>query len=197
MSYLVEHIKQHCSQSQTGKIACVYYYFYYGHDQDEAGPFLQWLLNQLCRQADLVPSSVYEMYKYGGTPSLVELLQALEGILDSFEITYVIVDAIDESKPRKDLLKVLRDLATDPRFKKLQLLASSREYIDIEKVMEEFSVSVSMANPFVEEDIRLHIHSALQSDPKFRRWPQEILDEVEAAVSKGAEGMYFTVLPPR
>lgn len=135
------------------------------------------------------------MYKYGGAPSLVELLQALEVMLDNFEITYVIVDAIDESKPRKDLLRVLRDLATDARFKKVQLLASSREYIDIEKVMEEFSISVSMANPFVEEDIRLHIRSNLQSDPKFRRWPQELLDEVEAAVSKGAEGMYFAVLP--
>ena len=190
MSYLIEQVKQHCGQSQKGKIAYVYYYSYYGHNQDEAVPFLRWLLNQLCRQADLVPGNVYKMYKYGGEPSLVELLKALEDILDKFEITYVILDAIDESNPREDLLKVLRDLVTDSRFKKLQILASSREYIEIERVMEEFSVSVSMANPFVEEDIRLHVRSTLQSDPKFRRWPQELLDEVEDAISTGARGMY-------
>jgi hypothetical protein len=193
MSYLIEQIKQHCDQSQKGRTAYVYYYSYFGHNQDEAGPFLRWLINQLCRQANFVPGSVYKMYKYGGEPSLVELLKALEDILDKFEITYVIVDAIDESNPREDLLKVFRDLVTDSRFKKLQLLASSREYIDIERVMGEFSVSVPMANPFVEEDIRLHVRSTLQSDPKFRRWPQELLDEVEHAVSTGARGMYVAV----
>lgn len=56
--------------------------------------------------------------------------------------------------------------------------------------MEELSVSVSMANPFVEEDIRLLVRSTLRSDPKFRRWPQELLDEVERALPAGAKGMY-------
>ena len=189
MSYLIEQIKKHCGESPKGKFAYVYYYCYFGRNQDEAVPFLQWLLCQLCRQADLVPGNVYTMYKYGGEPSVVDLLNALEDILDAFEITYVIVDALDESNPREDLLKVFRDFITDSRFRKLQLLASSREYFGIERVMGEFSVSVSMANPFVEEDIRLHVRSILQSNPKFRRWTQELLAEVEDAVSKGAKGM--------
>ena len=193
ISYLIEQIKQHCDESSKEKSAYVYYYCYFGHDQDEAAPFLQWLLNQLCRQADLVPSSVYKMYKQGGEPSLVELLKALEDITDAFEIAYIVVDAIDESSPREDLLKVLRDLITDPRFKKIQLLASSREYIDIERVMEEISLSVSMANPSVEEDIRRYVHSTLQSNPKFRHWPQELLDEVEDTLSTGARGKYVVI----
>ena len=137
----------------------------------------------------MVPDSVYKMYKYGGEPNLVELLNALEEVLQKFEIAYVIVDAIDESNPREDLLKVFRDLATDLRFAKIQLLASSREYIDIEKVMEDFSVSVSMANDFVQADIRLHVRHELESNPKFTRWPRNLLDEVEEAVSIGARGM--------
>ena len=189
ISHLIERIKQHCYESPKGKFAYVYYYFYFGRDQDETVPFLRWLLCQLCRQANLVPGDVYKMYKFGGEPSVLELLKALEDILDEFETTYVIVDAIDESNPREDLLKVVRDLVTDSRFKKLQLLASSREYIDIERVMEEISLSVSMANPFVEEDIRLYVRSILQSNRKFRWWPQELLDEVEDAVSTGARGM--------
>ena len=189
MSYLIEQVKQRCEQSQSGRTAYVYYYCYFGHNQDEAVPFLRWLLNQLCRQADVVPNNVYKMYKYGGEPSLADLLMALENVVDRFEVTYLIVDAIDESNPREDLLKIFRDIITDPRFKKLQLLASSREYIDIEEVMEELSVSVSMANPFVEEDIRLCVRSTMQSDPKFEHWPQTLLDEAENAVSTGARGM--------
>ena len=190
MSYLITQARQYCDQLQDGKAACVYYYCYYGHDQDETGPFLRWLVNQLCRQANVVPGSVYKMYTYGGEPSLIELLNALEEVSQQFKFVYVIVDAIDESNPRKDLLKVFRDFATDLRFAKIQLLASSREYIDIERVMEDFSVSLSMANNFVQDDIRIHVRHRMNSNPKFTRWPQDLLDEVEEAVSIGARGMW-------
>jgi hypothetical protein len=157
MSYLVEQIKQHCDQSQQAKTACVHYYCYFGRSQDEAVPILRWLVSQLCRKIDWVPGSVYKMYKQGGEPSLVELLQALTELLEKFDTVYVAVDAIDESLPREDILKVFRDFATDSRFDKIQILASSREYIDIERVMERFSVPISMANSFVEDDIRLQV----------------------------------------
>ena len=136
------------------------------------------------------------MYKRGAEPSLGDLLEAVKDILGKFEITYIMVDAIDESNPREDLLKVFQDLVTDSRFEKVQLLASSRDYIDIERVMGEISVSVSMANPFVEEDIRLHVRVTLQSNRKFVRWPQDLLDEVEDTISRGAKGMYVVLNSP-
>jgi hypothetical protein len=163
------------------------------NNQDEAYHFLGWLIQQLCRQADLIPDNLYKIYKHGAQPSLVELLRALAEVLDAFEIAYIVVDAIDESNPREDLLKIFRELVTSLRFNKLQLLASSREYIDIERVMDDISVSVSMANPFVEEDIRLHVQSLLPSNHKFRRWPQQLLDDVVDALSTGAKGMYVAL----
>ena len=138
----------------------------------------------------MIPDSVYKMYKYGGEPSLVELLKALEEVSKKFEFVYVIIDAVDESNPREDLLKVFRDLVTDLRFAKIQLLASSREYIDIERVMEDFSVSLSMANDFVQDDIKFHVQHKMNTNPKFARWPQDLLYEVEEAVSIGARGMW-------
>ena len=193
MSHLITQVQQHCDREQDGKRACVYYYCYYGHGQDEAVPFLRWLINRLCRAADVVPGKVYMMYKHGVEPSLVVLLNALEELLQEFEIAYVIVDAIDESNPREDLLKVFRDLATDPRFERIRLLASSREYIDIERIMEDFSVSLSMANDFVQEDIRIHVRHKLESNPKFTRWSQDLLDEVEETLSTGARGMWVAL----
>ena len=133
------------------------------------------------------------MYKYGGEPSLADLLKAVEDLLNKYDDVYVIIDALDESNTRENLLRVLRDFATDPRFGKLNILASSREYIDIEKTMAEISMSVSIANPYVEEDIRLHVRSALRLNPRFERWPTELLTEVEETVSKGARGMYARV----
>ena len=193
ISYLTKQTQKHCEQSQVKKCTCVYYYCHYGHNRDETIPLLRWLLNQLYRQADVVPEDVYKIYKRGGQPDLMELLSAIADILGEFETIFVIVDAIDESNPRENLLKVLRDLVTDSRFQKVQLLASSREYIDIERIMHPISIPVSMANPFVGEDIRVHVRSVLLSNPNFRRWPSELLTEIENTVSKGAKGMYVAI----
>ena len=183
-------MEQHRSSSRTRKCAYVYYYCYFGRNQNEAAPFLRWLVNQLCRQANSTPRYVYGLYEECGEPSLEELLIAVGEVLGELDCTYLAIDALDESIPRNDLLHVLRTLPTESKFQKVQLLASSREYIDIEKVMGEFSVSVSMANPCVEEDIRLHVRSSLESNWKFKRWPQKLLDEVEDTLSRDAQGMY-------
>jgi hypothetical protein len=188
-SHLIEKIKEHCERSTTKKCAYVYYYCYFGHNQEEAAPFLRWTINRLCRQADLIPTYLYKLYKHGGEPSLEELLCALEAILDAFDNTYIVTDAIDESMPRDDLLRVLRDLATDSRFQKVQLLSTSRQYIDIEKVMQQISVSVSMCNPLLDEDIKLYVRSQLHSNPKFKHWPLHLREEVVEALSTGAKGM--------
>jgi hypothetical protein len=188
-SHLIEKIKEHCERPSTEKCAYVYYYCYFGHNQDEAAPFLRWTINCLYHQADIIPTYLYKLYKHGGEPSLEELLCALEAILDAFHNTYIVTDAIDESMPRDDLLRVLRDLATDSRFQKVQLLSTSRQYIDIEKVMQQISVSVSMCNPLLDEDIKLYVRSQLHSNPKFKHWPLHLREEVVEALSTGAKGM--------
>ena len=195
MSHLIEQIKRHCDHKTQRKRAYVYYYCYFGHNQDETVPFLRWLIGQLCRQADSIPDVVYKMYKWGTEPSLIELLEAAGQMFELFEVTYIVIDAIDESSvPRDDLLNVLREFILSPWPKNPQLLVSSREYIDIERVMRQFSLSMPMANSLVEKDIRLHVRSVLRTSKKFKRWPQALLSEVEEAVSKGANGMYVLII---
>jgi hypothetical protein len=189
-SYLIEEIKRHCKALLEKKCTHIYYYCYFGHNQDEAAPFLRWVINRLCRESDAMPSRVYDMFKHGGTPSLVDFMDALELMLSaSFDTVYITIDAIDESMPRADLLKLLRDLATDARFKKIQLLTTSRQYLDIERVMEEVSVEVSMSNSLVDEDIRTYVQSQLHTLPKFKRWSPNLLVQAEQALISKAKGM--------
>jgi hypothetical protein len=91
--------------------------------------------------------------------------------------------------PREDIIKVLRDLATDLRFQKVQLLITSRQYIDIEKVIEQVSMPLSMLNPLLHEDIRTYVRSQLGKNPKFNHWTSKIRDEVVEALTSGAKGM--------
>ncbi|KAM0810010.1 hypothetical protein AB5N19_10357 [Seiridium cardinale] len=189
-SYLVNTVKDHCNKATTSKLAFAYYYCYFGHNQDEAAPFLRWLITQLCRQLKAIPTYAYNLFEQGCEPSLPELLTCLSKSLECFDTAYVIIDAVDESKPRDDILKVIRDLACDARFHNLQILATSREYVDIERVLVGISRPVSMSNPFIAEDIRSYVHTTLQTNDKFKRWPQQLLTEVEEALSAGAKGMF-------
>jgi NACHT domain len=189
-SYLIEQVKSHCVESKSPQVTHAYYYCYHGHNQDEAAPFLRWIICRLCRQSGTVPVEVHRLYKRGGQPSLEELLDAFESVAKQFATIYIVVDALDESSSRIRLLRALNDFVNDRRFWMIQLLATSRRHIDIENVMSGSSVPISMSNPLVENDIRLQARSTLRSHPKFKRWPVHLLSEVEDAVAIGAKGMY-------
>jgi NACHT domain len=189
-SHLIESIKAYCLKSNSLRVTYAYYYCYHGHHQDEVVPFLRWIIARLCRQSECVPVEVYKLYKQGGQPSIEELLDALESIATHFGTVYLVVDALDESNPRCNLLRVLDDFVKHPRFEMIQLLATSREYVDIDNTMNNISSSILMSNPLVEGDIRLQVRSSLRTHPKFRHWPDDLLAEVEDAVSTGANGMY-------
>ena len=188
MSNLIEHVKNYCYGRGPG-YACVYYYCYFGHSQDETGPFLRWILLELCRKLGRVPLVVHELYRRGGNPTPRNLLATLEQVVEAFDSVFVFVDAVDESLERENLLRVLRDLAVDGRFQKLRLLATSREYLDIEDVMRDFATPISMRNPLVDDDIHLYITSKLAVHPRLKRWPAQLRKEVVRAVYTGANGM--------
>ncbi|KUJ12400.1 uncharacterized protein LY89DRAFT_785768 [Mollisia scopiformis] len=189
-SHLIENITERCGTFTSKKCASIYYYCYFGHNQEEARPFLRWTISQLCRQAKPVPTCLTKLYDQGREPSLVDLLRVLEGVLEAFDSVYLVIDAIDESMPRDDLLAVLRDLTTDSRFRKIQLLATSRQYIDIEQVMETISAPVSMTNPLLDADIKLYVQARLDANSRFRHWPRSLLDDVLEVVSTKAKGMF-------
>jgi hypothetical protein len=190
-SYLAEKIEEACPSSSAGgsRLGYAYYYCYFGHNQDESSHFLRWIIGQLCRQAAKVPEKLHKVYSSGGTPSLAILLSILHSILEHFERVYVVLDAVDESIPRDNLLRIIRDLTTDARFSALNLLITSRRYIEIEEVYMACSVLISMDNPFLEEDIRILVDATVKSDAKYKKWPEHLRAEMRDIILRRAEGM--------
>jgi hypothetical protein len=117
------------------------------------------------------------------------LLATLEKVLQAFDRVFLVVDAVDESLHRENLLRVLQDLVLGGQFENVRVLATSREYIDIEEVMRDISTPISMRNPLLDEDIVLYIRSKLDSHPKLRRWPEQTRYEVLRALATEANGM--------
>ncbi len=156
-SHLIEAIKDYLKAATLEKYSFVYYYCFFTNKQNEVTPFLRWTINKLCRQAKSIPTWLDRLYKQGGTPSLEDLLSIIKAILEDFDKVYLVIDAINESlEPRDELLNVFHNLASDPRFEKIKLLATSREYNGIKKIMEPILAPISIMNPLLGEEIRLY-----------------------------------------
>ena len=189
MPYLAEQIKQHCDSLPETNNSHLYYYCHFANGQDEAEPFLRWVICQVGEKIGYIPGILYTLYRQGKKPDVKDLLNTLADVLTNYGITYIILDAIDESNPRESLLTVLKELIINPRFKNTRILASSREYPDIFNVMTEIATSISMDNTYVKEDIRLRVRSILRNRHQFQRWPLDLLNEVERNLSEKARGM--------
>ena len=179
-----------CDQAKEKKVACVYFYCYHGHNQDEALPFIRWLLSQLFRKANLIPDLAYKSFQDGQQPDLALLLTILEEISQHFDTIFVMVDALDESRPPENMLNLLQLIVTDDRLRKIQLFATSREYTEIQRTMLGIAKPLSLSNPLVESDIKRYVSARVASDATFRLWPNGLRVEVEEALSKGARGMF-------
>jgi Cdc6-like AAA superfamily ATPase len=168
----------------------VYYYCYFGHNQNEASPFLRWILSQICRRIVQMPEILARLNHSGVAPRVSDILDALEHVLSLTDGAYVVLDAVDESlEPRTEMLNTIKVLATEPRFHKLQLLATSREYLDIETVLKDISTHIAMDVNFVEHDIRVYVRKELGSNRRISKWPDTLRDEVTEALAKGSKGM--------
>ncbi|KAF5700443.1 heterokaryon incompatibility protein het-E-1 [Fusarium mundagurra] len=187
LSLLIQEVEAACKGRRQ---ALVYYYCYFVNKQDETVPLLGWLISQLCRLSGKISDEMLQLFLRNHEPNIGQMLLSLEAILQEFDTVYLMIDAVDESLPRARLIQVIQDLATDQRFDKVRLLATSRNYTDIETVFSPISIQISMMNSLVEQDIRVYVHSSLRSNKKFARWSEDLLLEIEDTLSKGARGMF-------
>ncbi len=187
-SFLFENIRPNPNPSEI--VGSIYYYCYFGHQQDETTPLLGWVIGQLCREVERVPESLSSRYKKSHKPTTEELLESLAEILASFTYVYVVIDALDESKePRDQILRVLKLLAAEPRFSKIQLLVTSREYFDIESIMSTCSTPIPMRADKIQADIWKYVGKTLRETRRFSAWPEDLREEVQTSLAVQAKGM--------
>jgi hypothetical protein len=189
-SFIIQHIQRFCNEPNLGASGHVYYYCYFGRNQDETCPLLRWTISQLCRQLNEIPNKLRSLLAAGTEPGYIDLLELLVMILKRFECVYVVIDALDESQSRDNILNLLHHLATDLSSDKLRILATSRQERDVQRTLAQLGGNISMSNDLVDEDIALFIESQLQSDRRLRFWPDSLKREVKQALIKGAKGMY-------
>jgi hypothetical protein len=186
-SFLAEKIMELCE----GRLdyGHAYYYCDFRRDEDETCNFLCWIVAQLCYQKRTVPIGLQELLARGTKVSYKGLVAALQFVVSTFSSVYIVIDGLDESKNRDNLLTLLQMLASSVGFSKLRIIASSREEEDIKRALTGIGSNISMSNPLVDEDISRFIQSAIYEDRKMRTWPEDLQLEVKEKLTAGAKGM--------
>jgi hypothetical protein len=119
-------------------------------------------------------------------------------MIEEFPQSYIILDALDECTKRDELMDILESIA-GWRLKKLHILVTSRQERDIESSLEEFvdkQNTICLQSKLVDKDIHTYIRHRLSDDLKLRKWQKndDIRQEIETALMKGAHGMYISSL---
>ncbi|KAM7205753.1 hypothetical protein V8F20_002986 [Naviculisporaceae sp. PSN 640] len=189
-SFLIEQCLSKVRSMHQEAAQCIYYYCSYRHNRDESESFLRWLLSQLCRAVRHIPPRILELYRMDHHPDIKALMDAVEDLLDSVNLLYVVVDGADESKePRDQFLDILVRLATAPQFDKIRLLVTSRLYSNIRVRLEPCAVSIAMSNEEVDKDIRKFVTREIDRTWK-EPWRLLLKEKVVKKLVAGAQGMF-------
>jgi ankyrin repeat domain-containing protein 50 len=155
------------------------------------------LVAQLCtRLTTLRPhiSQFYERCNHGKLrPGLDELTGILCEVIQSLGHVFIVIDALDEcpkGEERESLLAVLSNIKSRTMYN-LHTLVTSRREPDVEENLTPLITSqpISLQGVEVDGDIQAHISSVLATDPKLKKWPDDIKHEIEVTLTKGANGM--------
>ena len=189
---------------KSGLALLGFFYHDFRDDQkkDRHG-LLSSLLIQLGHQSDAYSDILTKFYldHANGSqhPSDDALLRCLTEIvkLPGQAPIYLIVDALDECpntsslpSPREKVLKFMEELI-DLQLSNLRICVTSRPETDIKTLLEPLSFrSVSLHDEVGQmEDIEKYIKSAVNKDPKNRRWKAEDKQLVIDMLIKNADGM--------
>lgn len=156
------------------------------------------LLSQLLQQSESISNSVrilYDSFSHN-QPPIDRLLSSIKSVIDGHRnrSIFIIIDALDECSSedgeRSDLCDSLRTIK-EWAASNLHVLVTSRRSVEFTGSLDSLCTidSISIEGAVVESDIRKFIRTQLSNDRKLQKWPTEIQDEIEKALTHGAQGM--------
>lgn len=175
-------------------IAVTYFYFDFNElDKQRTEMLIRSLVVQLAAQCPHLPDSLLSAHSRSQSgknqPTMDEMTTILRQMVKSFDVTYIVLDALDECKNREDLLEFLEALLRW-NIDNLHVLTTSRKDNDIATSLEPLvTCQLCLPSAFVNADIRIHIMERLSNDPKLKKWPVNVRKEIEDALMRGANGM--------
>jgi hypothetical protein len=155
------------------------------------------LFYQLLQRSVKIPEEVNALFSSCGDgrqqPSLLALLNVAPQLVRQFTHVYIVLDALDESAKRAELMDMLETVA-GWQLGILHLLMTSRKERDIEMSLETFISEhdmICLQRDVVDRDILRFLQQKIGDDKRLAKWNKnvEVREEIETALMRGAQGM--------
>ncbi|KAF7976159.1 hypothetical protein HWV62_7479 [Athelia sp. TMB] len=188
-SSAIDNVERVCA----GKPAFAFAYFFFDGRDSQIDltlhdKMIRSLISQLSKQAAGLPAPLVQLYDHGNhAPSTAALQQTLAQIIEGFEHTYIILDALDECADRTELLAWLGALLEN-KTGKTHVLFSSRPELDLKGAdsapgLVRVRLSAQTSNADIEKFLDQIITDTTKWDPPIRARVKEVL------IARG-EGMF-------
>jgi hypothetical protein len=194
-STILEDVLQHCN-NDSGKVVAYFYFDFNDVQKQNPELMLCSLICQLSQQCIKIPASLDTLFSSCDSgqrqPSIHELVEVMQQMIQDFPHVYIVLDALDECSERTELTDILETIAAW-RLKNLHVLVTSRRERDIESSLETFIDQqnvICLQSELVDRDIQKYVQQRLSDDKKLGKWGEDLRQEIEAALVKGAHGMY-------
>ncbi|KAH8587961.1 hypothetical protein B0O99DRAFT_694005 [Bisporella sp. PMI_857] len=185
--------------SQECSPALLYFYFDFTDAQKQSFEnAIRSFIDQLYFKCDSVQKhleSVYYSCENGKRqPSIDSLRKAFANMIHEAGEVWIVLDALDECKPRKELLSWIKDHFQSSQAK-VHLLITSRPEQDIKSAVERYASNEEMIDirgDLIEGDICSYVRARVRAREGLSRWQQrpDIQGEIETALLEKAHGMF-------
>ena len=130
-------------------------------------------------------------------PEVEGLMKLLKGVLEYFDDTYIVLDALDECSDRYELLNNIEEIQRWG-LSQLHMLLTSRGLPEIEESLEPLTNSydrICIQSALVDADIANYVHHRLQNDRQLKQWRDRphVQQEIRTTLMEKADGMYVCI----
>lgn len=200
-STVIDNLRYDVAIHRRGSTCLAYFYFdFRDPSKQSCQSLLLSLIRQLLDHCTTVPVALQNLHHkcFGQRSMSIHDLQiTFRRMLESFQRTYIIIDALDECHDDQwqHIASFLANLCEWSSISDIHVLLTSRPEPNIKQCLNRFVPSGSQivlsSESGISGDIQRYISSMLrhgQSD--FNRWNSQELDNIENHLLRGANGMY-------
>ena len=123
-------------------------------------------------------------------PTLDDLQNTLQRILDGFNSTFIILDALDECTERKKLLNWIQTVILEKDMNlRPHLIVTSRPEQEIEDKFKSYHY-LDLVEESENHDLVAYLDYQLQNDSDLQKWTFVTQEQIKLTLMEQADGMY-------
>ncbi|MDI1486542.1 MAG: hypothetical protein OHK93_005773 [Ramalina farinacea] len=189
-SVAIEDLIQNHQQYKVRTAVAYYYFNFQTREEQQFVNLLRSITLQLSCQCPRLPNSVQKLqWQPEWVFSCEYLVGIIEDLLKEFQDVYIVIDALDECEQNEEVLRWIEGLL-EKKNDQLHVLVSSRQDYHFQLELERLaSLMLKLDQQTFAKDIETYIHERLSTDPRMKKWPSDVRDDIKQSLVSNAGGL--------